>query len=117
MDINSKISELNAFWIASHNGHGEVMKELAEAGIDILWTNYRDNNALHIAVQMNHCSIVDMLLQSGYPVELENADGMNALMLAAYYGHNKILTNLIDHVNLTMSTNFKSQFVSKLNYM
>jgi ankyrin repeat protein len=26
------------------------MRELADAGIDIFWTNYRSNNALHIAV-------------------------------------------------------------------
>ena len=30
---------VNAFWIATILGHGEVMKSLAEAGIDVLNTD------------------------------------------------------------------------------
>ena len=31
---------INAFWVACLFGHGEIMKELAEAGIDVLATNH-----------------------------------------------------------------------------
>jgi len=50
VDINVKHkSGINAFWIAALFGHGFVMKELANAGIDVLCSNHRGLNALHLA--------------------------------------------------------------------
>lgn len=45
----SEKSGINAFWIAALFGHGFVMRELANAGINVLSTNHRGLNALHIA--------------------------------------------------------------------
>lgn len=42
---------VNAFWLAAFYGHGQVMKVLAEKGIDIFNVNkVTGSNVLHIAV-------------------------------------------------------------------
>jgi ankyrin repeat protein len=41
---------VNAFWIAAFYGHGQVMRVLAEKGIDIFNVNkITGSNVLHIA--------------------------------------------------------------------
>lgn len=54
IDINKQDEEgLNSFWIAAKHGHGEVMRVLAEAGIEIYNADYRNgNNALHISAMV-----------------------------------------------------------------
>ena len=51
LDVNVKDPKtgINAFWIAACFRYGLIMKQLAEAGIDVLVQNNRGMNALHIA--------------------------------------------------------------------
>lgn len=45
---------INSFWIACFYGHGNVMKVLAEKGIDIFCTNQKGLNVLHLASKLNY---------------------------------------------------------------
>ena len=56
LDIQVKIPqyEVNCFWLACYFGHGKVMKELANHGIDIYNTSVYKINALHLAIIKNH---------------------------------------------------------------
>ena len=51
-------SGINAFWVACYFGHGNIMYQLANVGIDVLSTNQMGINALHLAVQKNLIKIV-----------------------------------------------------------
>ena len=70
---------VNAFWLACKYGHGQLMKYLAEQGIDVLVTNEQSVNALHLAVSKNYINIVKLLINSDFPIDLETLDGMTAL--------------------------------------
>jgi ankyrin repeat protein len=51
VDINFRDNNgLNCFSIGAYYGHGELMKLLAEAGINLLEVDNFGNNALHMAV-------------------------------------------------------------------
>ena len=51
LDIEVKDkSGINAFWIACFFGHGNIMYNLANFGIDVLSCNQIGINALHLAV-------------------------------------------------------------------
>lgn len=59
LDINiTNEAGVNAFWMACFHGHGNIMRMLAEAGINVMNTNKNLVNALHLAVKMNHKNIV-----------------------------------------------------------
>lgn len=42
---------LNSFWIAARCGHGEVLRVLAEHGIDIYNTDKKGDNALQMSAR------------------------------------------------------------------
>lgn len=75
---------MNSFWLASYYGHGQVMKLLAEKGIDIFNTYYKNGNTvLHTAILKNYLNITKMLLNSRFPLEIPNEDELTPLCLAA----------------------------------
>jgi len=67
---------VNAFWIACMYGHGNVMKTLADHGIDIFTKNHHNVNSLHLAINKDHFHIVKLLIESGYPLDNETDNGM-----------------------------------------
>lgn len=71
-------SGVNAFWIGCLYGHGQILKILADKGIDIFCVNQNRINCMHLAVTKNFSHIVEMLLESEYPLDLETNDGMTA---------------------------------------
>jgi ankyrin repeat protein len=85
IDINKKDNEgLNSFWIACICGNGEVMKVLAERGIDIMNTDSKGNNVVHLAASHSNLKgVLKMLLDSNFPMDCVNEDGDTALHLAA----------------------------------
>ena len=61
---------LNSFWIAARCGNGEVMRVLAEHGIDIYNTDKNGNNALHLTARMeDRFNILNMLVRSRYDLD------------------------------------------------
>ena len=85
IDINKTDSEgLNSFWIAAICGNGEVMKILAERGIDIMNVDKYGNNVLHVASKHKKLkSILKMLLDSNFLPDEVNSDGDTAVHIAA----------------------------------
>ena len=62
---------LNAFWIAARCGNGDVLRVLAEHGIDIYNTDRRGNNALHLSAKYeDRYNICSMLVKSRYNLNL-----------------------------------------------
>ena len=80
LDINLENEQgVNAFWTACFFGHGNIMRTLADHGIDILSRNKENVNVLHLATEKNHIKIVEMLLQSSFSLTDETNTGMTAL--------------------------------------
>ena len=53
--VVEKNTGVNAFWLATFYGHGEIMSLLAEAGIDIMIKHNKTlNNALHVACERKY---------------------------------------------------------------
>jgi len=98
IDINKQDEDgLNAFFIAAKHGHGEVMRVLAEHGIDIYNTDRDGNNVLHMCAGIpERFEILEMLVKSRYDLNLHNAKGDTAAHHAALKGNLKHLRALVD---------------------
>ena len=85
LDINKQDENgLNSFWIAARYGHGDIMRVLAEHGIDIYNTDRRGNNALHLSAKYDaRANICKMLVNSQYNLDGQNKDGDTATHIAA----------------------------------
>lgn len=85
IDINKQDSDgLNAFWIAAKHGHGDVMRVLAEHGIEIYNTDMKGNNALHLCARFkDRFNVFKMLAQSNYDLNIPNDAGDTAAHIAA----------------------------------
>lgn len=75
----SKRTGVNAFWLAAKFGQGNIMRVLAENGINVLNTDSKGRNALHLATKKNHLNVVKMLLGSSFPMDNLTKDGKSAL--------------------------------------
>jgi len=98
MDINQRDEEgLNAFWIAAKCGHGDVLRVLAEHGIDIYNADKKGNNALHLSARYaDRYNICQMLVRSRYNLNLQNSDGDTATHIAAQKGNIRHLRVLVE---------------------
>ena len=85
IDINKQDEQgLNAFMIAAVFGHGDVMRVLAEHGIEIYNTDPQGNNALHHSARhKDKFHILSMLVESRYDLNLKNIKGDTAAHIAA----------------------------------
>lgn len=85
LDINKKDENgLNSFWIAARYGNGEIMRVLAEHGIDIYNADKKGNNALHLSAKyQDRFNICSMLVKSHYNLDCQNSDGDTATHIAA----------------------------------
>lgn len=88
---------LNAFWIAARCGNGDVLRVLAEHGIDIYNTDRRGNNALHLSAKYeDRFNICHMLVKSRFNLNLQNSDGDTATHIAAQKGNLRHLQVLVE---------------------
>ena len=89
ININKKDEKgLNAFWIAAYHGHGDVMRVLAEKGIEIYNADTSGNNALHICAKFkNRFNVFKMLVRSNYNLNIVNNAGDTAAHIAAQKGN------------------------------
>jgi len=98
IDINKQDEHgLNSFWIAAKHGHGDIMRVLAEHGIEIYNTDKKGNNALHLSARYaNRFNICEMLVKSHYDLNIKNNDGDTAAHIAAQKGNLPHLQALVD---------------------
>ena len=89
IDINKKDElGLNSFWIAAKYGHGDIMRVLAEHGIEIYNTDSKGNNVLHLSARIEaRFNILEMLVKSGYDLNLTNSTGDTAAHIASQKGN------------------------------
>jgi len=85
IDINKQDEDgLNAFFIAAKHGHGEVMRVLAEHGVEIYNTDRDGNNVLHMCAGFEErYNILEMLVKSRFDLNLRNVNGDTAVHIAA----------------------------------
>jgi len=69
INVLSKETKVNAFWIAAFYGRGNNMRILAEKGIDIFNCDKKGNNAMHLAARKGFVNVIKMLGASKYPVD------------------------------------------------
>ena len=98
IEINKQDEDgLNAFWIAARCGHGNVLRVLAEYGIDIYNSDKHGNNALHMAAKYkDRFRICELLVNSNYDLNLINGNGDTATHIAAQKGNLAHLQALLD---------------------
>ena len=53
LSVRDSYSGVNSFWLACYYGRGLIMKELANAGIDIYNTNNENIDVLHLSIYLN----------------------------------------------------------------
>ena len=99
LEINKKDEQgLNSFWIAARTGNGEIMRVLAEHGVDIYNTDKNGNNVLHLTARFeDKFNILQMLVKSRYDLNLQNKDGDTAAHIAAQKGNIKALNMLSEN--------------------
>ena len=89
---------VNAFWLASYYGRGNIMRELANAGIDIYNSNKSKINVFHLAIYKNLEEIVQMLLNSNFPLEKLTSKGYSVFHLCSILNHTKILKMIFSYL-------------------
>jgi serine/threonine-protein phosphatase 6 regulatory ankyrin repeat subunit B len=98
-----------ALYIASHNGHREVVDSLVRAGADANQTATDEDaySPLIIAAERGHVQCVHILIEAGAHVNYATRKvGSTALMIASQNGHHNVIRSLVRagaNVNQTMT--------------
>ncbi|MBN1799180.1 MAG: ankyrin repeat domain-containing protein, partial [Spirochaetales bacterium] len=98
-DVNAK-SDTNrtALFLASGNGHTEVVKLLIETGADVnIADTVLESTAIHVAANMGYLEIVGLLIKNGADIDPVDKDGKTPLMLASLKGFHEIVRLLAEH--------------------
>ena len=62
---------MNAFWTAARCGNGDVMRVLAENGVEIYNTDENGNNVLHLTAKyQERFNILQMLVESKFDLNI-----------------------------------------------
>jgi ankyrin repeat protein len=80
-----------ALWIASCNGHLDIVLSLLQKGADPNISNFKGDSPLIPACQKGYVSVVEALLESGASLECYNKNRDNPIILCCRNGQNKIL--------------------------
>jgi ankyrin repeat protein len=95
-----------ALWVASQNGHKEVVSLLLQKGAKVGHKNFQGATALHAAVDRRHTEIVRLLLESGAPVNIKTEKGKIELWFAVDKQHTEIVELLLKYkASPTLSNN------------
>ena len=93
-----------ALYLASANGHLNVVNKLVEAHADMTLTNTEANRArggqtpLFVAARHGHTEVVKALVEAGAEVDALKVGGrVTALFIASQQGHEKIVRLLLNH--------------------
>jgi ankyrin repeat protein len=83
-------------WLATQNGHLDIVKALIEAGDDVNYENPDGfTTPLHLAVKNNHLDIILVLLDSGADAKKADSEGATPLHYAVDYAQD-LVRMLID---------------------
>ena len=98
LDAIDKYTGVNAFWLAGYYGRGIIMRELANAGMDIYNSNKQHINVFHLAIYKNREDIVQMLLKSNFSLELLTLKGYTVFHLCCMLNHTSILKIILSYL-------------------
>ena len=94
----STVARRSALWIASNNGHGDVVGILiAEEGCDIELADTHGSTPLLAAAEEGHADIVQLLLKAGARTDVADGDGDTPIQLATLGGHTAVVELLKEH--------------------
>lgn len=80
-------SRRSSLWIASNNGHADVVSLLLENGALVDKADRYGSTPLLAAAEEGHADVVRVLLQAGADKSLTDEDGDSAISLAKAGGH------------------------------
>jgi ankyrin repeat protein len=84
-----------SLYMASQNGHSEVVKCLLDAGTDKEAANPNGSTSLYIASQNGHLEVVTFLIDAGADKEATK-DGFISIHVASKNGHHEVVKKLLD---------------------
>jgi|GEM_PF-6806101 len=97
INVNAKLYDhSSALSLAVYKGHGEVVKELINAGADV---NIKDDHSvspLCKAIESGYTEIVEILINAGADVNIKDSKNLSPLHFAAEKGYTKIVQSLIN---------------------
>ena len=94
--ISRDSAEGTSLFLASHNGHVEIVKLLLEAGAKVNAKGKNDMTALYLASLNNQTEIVKLLLEAGAKVDAKDNYGDTALYIASLRNNTEIVKLLLE---------------------
>ncbi len=97
IDLNAvDINGDNAWFLASRNGHANVVKTLIDTKVDVDAVDKNGDSALIAAVTNGHANVVKVLVDAKANLNTVDKNGDNAWFLAVKYGHANVVKVLVD---------------------
>ncbi len=87
---------ITPLWMASQNGHSDIVKILIQAGADVNKTREDGMSALSMATMKGHINVAELLLATNANIQQADNQGITPLIMAAICGHGEILSLLIN---------------------
>jgi ankyrin repeat protein len=116
-EINRTTTDgMSALWIASQNGHANVVELLIENNAELNAKRTTDNRtALWMAAQNGHTDVAKLLIENGADLDIKATDNSTALMPASQNGHTEIVKLLCEWgSDMNLNTMVDSEVYSAL---
>ncbi|KAJ7759531.1 ankyrin repeat-containing domain protein [Mycena metata] len=90
-------ANVNDLFVASQNGHLDVVKFLIEHGADVNAENEDGCTSLYLASRNGRLEVVKFLIEHGANINASDNDGYTSLSIASANGHLDVVKFLIEH--------------------
>lgn len=87
INVNGLVEGTSALWVASQQGHIEVVKLLVKHNVDVNLCTPDGRSPLYVAAYRGHSEVCRVLLAAGADAYAEHHDGSSARHIACYENH------------------------------